>query len=295
MKLSIPQAGIGKASVQKVSVGEVKLGPVHIGRLNLKNLHVDASTGTALMRNVKVVLNLKFGLDWKVGVTIDMPFPLPDIDFSEHGTLDLGALRLGVGFGDLTLPGLADFTLDVPSLPVNDLSAVIGALKNLNLGAALAERIKAQGLSGPKQGFQVNGLGLGGFNAQGINLPDAAMTGATVGRISGGTLPLAGLSIPGIAFPQVTLPAVSCRNVGATSNELVKPMPTVDVGLLQATLTVTVTADFHMDELRVEGVKAAASIGEVALTNVQLPYEILDLTLSQIGIECVEVPQVEVK
>jgi hypothetical protein len=71
-------------------------------------------------------------------------------------------------------------------------------------------------------------------------------------------------------------------------------MPTVDVGLLAATLKVTTTAKFHLDELRIENIKASASIGEIALKNVVLPYEVLNLTLLEIGIESIEVPQVEV-
>ena len=84
------------------------------------------------------------------------------------------------------------------------------------------------------------------------------------------------------------------QNVDATSNAVVSKMPTVDVGLLAATLKVTTTAAFHLDELRIDNIRASASIGEIALKNVVLPYEVLDITLSQIGIETIEVPQLEV-
>jgi hypothetical protein len=246
------------------------------------------------MRNLRLSLTLSFALDWRVGVTISMPDGIPNIDFSDSGTLDLGTLKLGIGFGDLTLPGLSNLAFDVPSLPVNDVSAVIGPIKNLNLGAALAEHIKAQNLVTPTRGFQVRGLGVGSVSAQGISIPDAALGSANIGRISGGTLPISGLSIPNIALPPVMIPRMSSQDVGATSNAVVSKLPTADVGLFAATLKVTTTAQFHLDELRLDNIAATASIGEIALKNVELPYEILDLTLSQLGIENLEVPQVEV-
>jgi hypothetical protein len=294
MKIKIPETHIGKARVQQVGVGEVKCGPVHVGRLTLNNVQVRTSTGVAELRNVRVQLTLSFALEWKVGLTISMPDWIPDIDISESGTMDLGKLGLGIGFGNLSLPGLANLALDITKLPVDDLSAVIGSLRNIDLGPAVAESIHAQGLVAPSAGFQVDGIGLTGFSAQGVGLGDAVLTGATVGRISGGTLPLPGLSIPSLSLPEVTVPRMSGQNIDAASRPEVTKMPTVDVGLLSATLKVTTTAAFHIDELRLDNITAAASIGEIALKDVELPYEILDLSLSQIGIERIEVPAVEV-
>jgi hypothetical protein len=294
MKIKIPETRIGKARVQQVGVGEVKCGPVHVGRLTLNNVQVRTSTGVAELRNVRIQLTLSFALEWKVGLTISMPDWIPDIDISESGTMDLGKLGLGIGFGNLALPGLANLALDITKLPVDDLSAVIGSLRNINLGPAVAESIHAQGLAAPSAGFQVDGIGLAGFSAQGVGLGDAVLTGATVGRISGGTLPLPGLSIPSLSLPEVTVPRMSGQNIDAASRPEVTRMPTVDVGLMSATLRVTTAAEFHVDELRLDNITAAASIGEIALSDVELPYEILGLSLSQIGIERIEVPAVEV-
>ena len=63
-----------------------------------------------------------------------------------------------------------------------------------------------------------------------------------------------------VELPDVLLPAVNSRNVDAASNPVVSKMPTVDVGLLAATLKITTTAAFHIDELRIENVRASTSI-----------------------------------
>lgn len=294
MKITLPQTSVAKSQVQQINVGEVRIGPVEIDQLTLNNVHVQTSTGTAQMRNVNLALTMAFGLDWRVGVTISMPDGIANVDFSDSGTLDLGTLTLGIALGDLTLPGLANLAFDISTFSVNNLAAVIGPITNLRLGAAMAEQIKVQDLITPTSGLQIAGLGVTGISAQGISIPDASVAAATIGRVTGGTLPIPGLTIPSIGLPQASIPAMSSQNVDATSNPVVAKMPTVDVGLLAATLKVTTTAKFHLDELRIENIKASASIGEIALKNVVLPYEVLNLTLLEIGIESIEVPQVEV-
>jgi hypothetical protein len=78
-----------------------------------------------------------------------------------------------------------------------------------------------------------------------------------------------------------------------TSNPATKGLH-ADLGILEITLSVTTTARFQIDELRVENIKAASRIGAIELTDVVLPYEVFNLTLSQIGIETIEIPQLEV-
>jgi len=293
MKISVPQATLGSVGAQVVDVGQVKLGPLRVGLLTVDGLHVQASTGVAEMRGVRVVLTLAFGLDWTIGVQIDTGL-FGTIDFTKSGELDLGTLDLGIGFGNVALPGLADLEIDIPRLPVSDLSAVIGTLKDLKLGPLLAERIKAQGLVAPTQGFKLDGLAVGAASARDVALADAAIDGLAIHHVTGGTLPLAGLTIPGLAIPSFQVPRVSCQKIAADSNAAVTKMPEADVGLLKATLTVTTTAHLEIAELRLDGIRAAASIGAIALKDVELPWEILDLSLSQIGIERIGVPAVKV-
>ena len=294
MKIAVPETRIARSRVERVNVGEIRIGAVHIDQLLMSNVHVQTSTGLAQMRNVRLSLTLAFALEWRVGVKISMPDGIPDVNFSDSGTLDLGTLTLGIGFGNLTLPGLANLTFDIPSLPVNDVAAVIGPIKNLNLGAGLAEQIRAQNLVTPTPGFTLSGLGLGGVSASGLSIPDAAVETATIGRVTGGALPIPALRIPNLALPQASIPSMRSQNIDATANPIVSNLPGVDIGLLAVKLKVTTTAKFHVDELRIDNIKASAAIGEIALKNVVLPYEVLGVTLSQIGIEALEIPQVEV-
>ena len=294
MKIAVPEVAISQGRVQEVDVGQIKIGTVSIGQLVLSNVHVQASTGIAQMRNVKLGLKLEFGLDWRVGLKISMTDGIPDVDFSDSGTLDLGTLNLGIGFGDITLPGLANLSFDIPNLPVNDVSAAIGAITNLKLGALVAEQIRARGVLTPTAGFQITGLGVNAIGVQGVSVPNAGVAGATIDRVAGGSLPISNFTIPSLALPQAAIPRLSSQNVNATSNPVVAELPKVDIGLLAATLKVTTTAAFHLDELRIDNVKTSVSVGEVAFKNLVLPFEVLDLKLSEIGIDTIEIPQLEV-
>ncbi len=293
MKIRIPDTTVGSAAVQQVNVGQVKLGPARVGKLSLGGTKLRASMGVAQLRNVQVKLTLAFGLKWTAGVVIDCG-DLGKIDLTQSGTMDLGKLELGIGLGHLDLPGLADLKLDLADFSADDLAVVVGTLKKLKLGAVLAERVKAQGLATPAQGLQLGGLALGSASVQGAAVPDAKIDGVTVGRVAGGSVPLQGFTVPGLEFPAVNVPAVTCQKFGAASEPLVTPLPEADNGLVKAQLTVTTTARFDVDELRLEGIKASASVAKVVLKNVELPFELLDLSLSQIGIQDIRVPDLKV-
>jgi len=291
MKATIPEARIAKSNIQQINVGEVKVGPIAIDKLVIRNVHVQTSTGVAQMRNVRTALTLAFALDWKVGVTIDTP--LGDVDFNRKGTINLGSLGFALTFGNINLPGLANLSFDIPSLPVTNVSALVGPIKNLNLGAVLAEQIRAKDVTAPSAGFQLTGLGLTTVRAEGLNVPAAGVGQVAVGRIKGGALPLTNLTIPNLALPQATIPSMKSNNIDATTNPVTKGLH-ADAGLLEVTLRVTTTARLQVEELRIDNIKASSTIGAIELSDVLLPYEVLNLTLSQMGIESIEVPQLEV-
>jgi hypothetical protein len=291
MKASLPETRIAKTNVQQINVGEVKVGPISIARLVLNDLHVESSAGIAHMRNAVTAITLQLSLDWKVGVTIDTLFG--DIDFSRSGSENLGLMEFSLGLGNITLPGFANLSFDIANLPVTNVAAVVGPIQNLNLGPAAAEQIRVANIGVPTAGFQLAGLQLGKLRVEGLKVPAADLRQATIGHVQGGALPLASLKIPNLALPQARIPDLKSSSIDATSNPATKGLH-ADLGILEITLSVTTTARLQIDELRVENIKVVSRIGAIELTNVVLPYELFNLTLSQIGIETIEIPQLEV-
>jgi hypothetical protein len=85
--------------------------------------------------------------------------------------------------------------------------------------------------------------------------------------------------------------------VGQGVDAVATPKPKafhLDLGCLDLTLKVNPTAEAHIDQLTINNVKANMSIGKIELDNVVAPYELLNLSLSQVGIETISVPAVAI-
>jgi len=293
MKIAIPQVQIDQASSQQVQVGEVRLGAVNIGRLTLSQVHMGLTTGTIRLCGVSVSLGLSFGLDWTFSLKIDGLELLPSF-IVRKGHINIGALAMNIPLADISLDGLDKLALNLKSTTAKDVKATVGAIKKLKLGNLVAERIQAQGLSAPAGGVQIAGLGLGGIAASGLVLPDASLVGMTIGRVSGGSVPLDTVSIPGVKLPPTGVDKIVISDIEGKPRDSTHSLGPAGAGLLQATLTVTVSAGMSIDELRLANLSAEATIGEIKLDNLTLPYEVMDLSLSQLGIRNIQVPKMEV-
>lgn len=288
MKAIIPETHIAKVSVQQVDVGKLSAGPLSVRKLVLDAVHVGVSTGTARLRNLRVTLSLRMTLDWDVGV--DIPWVGR---FGWNGTIDFGTQTATVPLGNVSVPGLQSLSLDLGSVSVNNVDAVIGAIQNLRLGALVVEQVRANNLVVPTPGFQLSGFGLAKAELDGVSVPSGSATDATVKHIHGQALPLGTVTIPGLSLPQANVGDLSSQavDVNASSNPF---LFVADAGVLKVTLNLTPGTRMQIDELRLTGVRAGTSVGSLELQNVVLPYDVLDVTLSQLGIDTIDVPKIEV-
>ena len=116
----------------------------------------------------------------------------------------------------------------------------------------------------------------------------------TIGRVAGGSVPLDTVSIPGVKLPPTAVDKIVISDIEGKPRDSTHSLGPAGAGLLQATLTVTVSAGMSIDELRLANLSAEATIGEIKLDNLTLPYEVMDLSLSQLGIRNIQVPKMEV-
>lgn len=288
MKAAIDNATLARIGIGEVNVGELSAGPLSIGTLVLDTMQFNVNTGTVSLQNLQITISLTMTIDWVVSVSI----PLVG-DFGWNGTIDLGTQSISVPFGDISLPGLQSLTLDLASLTVDNLSALVAPISDLQLGSLVAQDIRASGIVAPVPDFQIVGLGLAKASIEGLSVPAASSVDATVGSVQGMTAPLGTVTIPNLSLPQASLGDIAGQalDVQATSN----PISLVsDAGVLKITLNLTPATGMHTDELRIQGVQASASIGQLQLTNLVLPFTLMNLTLSQIGIDTIQVPNIEV-
>jgi hypothetical protein len=287
MRTTISEADIQRSSVGTVSVGQVGIGPITIGQLILTDFELNTAADGAFLRNFVVTVTYKMSLDWHLH--IDLPGKVID----DSGTEDLDSPTFIVGFGDVRIPGIENLKIDIASLAVDNPTASINPVSSLQLGAAVAEQIQARNLRLPTGGFSLAGIGLGALNVGGVGVPAATLDGVTIGRIHGDSTPFGQMALSNLALPSVAVPDIVGQGVDAVATPKPKAFH-LDLGCLDLTLKVNPTAEAHIDQLTINNVKANMSIGKIELDNVVAPYELLNLSLSQVGIETISVPAVAI-
>jgi hypothetical protein len=293
MRAAVPELTASQLSVQQVDVGRLQAGPISVGKLVVDDAHVTVSTGAAAFTGLEVAVDLDMSLDWTVKVDVPVVG-----SWSWHGTIAIGKHSCTVPLPDVSLPGLESFTVDLgpggrAALTIDDLSTTVGPLQDLKLGTLKAEGITGSQVLAPVAGFSINGFGIGHLNVAGLGVPAVSAETITIKHVTGQGFPLGDVSLAGLALPEADATDISSQGIDADgmSNPFVF---TSDVGVLDITLKIAPGARLHADELRLSGVRSSTSVGAIELHDVVLPYEIFDLTLSQIGIDTVELPKIEV-
>ncbi len=262
MLTTISEADIQRGSVNTVNVGSVGIGPITIGQLVLTDFELNTAADGAFLRNFVVTVTYTMSLDWHLHIE------LPGNTIDDAGTEDLDSPQFIMGFGDIRIPGIENLKIDIASLAVDNPAATINPASNLQLGAAVAEHIQAKNLMLPTAGF-------------------------TIARVHGDATPLGQMALNNLALPSVSIPDI----VGQGVDSVATPKPKafhLDLGCLDLTLKVNPTAEAHIDQMVIRNVKANLSIGKIELHNIVAPYELLNLTLSQVGIDTISVPTVAI-
>ncbi len=284
MKAAVSQVNVQRAGVEAISVGQVAIGPIDIGQLRITNLQMGMSTGKVELRNLRVTIMLALSIDWWVGVQIPL-----DGEVGENGTIDLGRPSITVPLGNVGVDGLESFSIDLGSLSLSNVNASASPSTNLRLGAAIAEQIQVKSVIAPAQGFTVAGLGFGSLKGAGIAVPAATTDKVTIGRLHGDALPLGE-----VVMTNLNLPSAAVGNIAGGSLDVAATATgyafSADAGIFRMTLHLTPSARAQMDELHISGIESTATVGKIEMNDVVAPYELLNLTLSQIGIDSIDIP-----
>jgi hypothetical protein len=278
---------IDRASLASISIGQVGIGPIQIGQLVLDNTDFSMSAALGVLRNMSVTVTLRITLSWHIH--IGMPWPFDDIDFGD--SYDLGSPSFSMGVGDVTIPGLSNVHIQIPSLTASNVAATsVQPLTNLQLGNAVAEQIVARNVVLPSAGFTIAGLTLTSVQGSTISVPAASVGEVTIGRVHGDPVNIGSFSLGGLSMPSASIPDIVSQaplNIPANLQARTFSMP---AGILTLSLTIRPSALSHIDQLRITNTHASASVGQIVLHNVTLPYDVLNLRLAQIGINTIGIP-----
>ena len=287
MKLTVPQVSVQRAGLASISIGHVGIGPINVGQLVLENADINMSAAHAVLSNVRVTVTLRITVAWHVHV--GLPWPFDDIDIGD--SYDLGSPSFSLGVGNITIPSLDDVRITIPSLTAAGTAVSnVQPITNLQVPGASAERIDVRNVALPSQGFTLSGLTFDSVEGETVGVPEATVGSVSIGRVHGSPLTVPSLTLGGLRLPTVSIPDITSRAPLDIPANLQARTFLMEAGLLRLTLTIRPSALSHVERLRITNASANASVGRVVLQNVVLPYDVLNLTLSQVGINVIGIP-----
>jgi hypothetical protein len=286
LQVKVPVLDVQQTAVQTIDIGQVAIGPITVGSLVVNNTNAAISAGQGVLTNVRVTVTIGISVEWHVHV--GLPDGIPNIDIGD--TYNLGSISFGpVSVGNIVIPGLSNVHLNVPNLAAQNMSAAASPL-GLQLHNAIADDVHATNFALPSAGFTISGLTLGSIQGNNLGIPAANLAQATVAHVHGDAV-----HIPSLTLNNLTLPSAQILSLSTTAPldipaNLPTQSPGFDAGILRLYLHLTPSALSHIDQVQITNATANATVGQVVLQNVTVPYDVLNLTLSQVGITTINVP-----
>ncbi|MCA1647771.1 MAG: hypothetical protein LC797_20685 [Chloroflexi bacterium] len=285
MLVNVPQLDVQQAGLQTVDIGLAALGPITVGDLTVNNTDFSLNAGHAVLKNMNVHVTLHLSLEWWIGFSVDDLF---SIDL--HETTSLGSISLDMPAVDVTVNSLSNIHVNIPALTGHNMSVQADNV-SLQLHNATADGVQAKNVALPAAGFSIAGLSLNSVDGSNVTVPAAKLGEATVNRLHGDDIKVPSFTARNLNLP--TAHSASMVNTAPLDFPLTMKLshePGVDLGILKVILHITVDANAHIPSLEILDVDASATVGQITLQNVNIPYDVHNLKLSQVGITTVGIP-----
>ena len=285
MQVKVPQVSIKQAGLQSVSIGHLGIGPITVGTLAINDVGFTLASGHGVLQQAQVTVTLTISVEWHVHV--GLPDGIPDINVGD--TYDLGSFSVSLPVGDIALPALSNLKFDIPSLTAQNLSVNAEPL-SLALANVAADTIEATNIALPRNGFTLSGLSLGSVSATGLGVPDATLAQATIQHVHGDPAHIPAFTLNSVQLPSAQIPSITSAIPLSIPADLETVSAGFDAGILRVAIHIQPSVLFHVEHLQITNANASATVGQVVLHNVTLPFDALDITLSQIGIDTIAIP-----
>lgn len=285
MLVNAPQVDVQQASLQSIDIGQVAIGPISVGDLVISNTDFSMDAGQATIKNMDIDVTLSLALKWGIHVHINKI-----INKTWGETTPMGSVHLNMPPLDVVLPSLTGIHINIPTLTAESMSVQADPL-NLHLTNVSADQVQAKNVVLPPAGFAINGLSLNSVQGTNIDVPAAKVDEATVNHLHGDPVTIGSFALHDLNLPTAKSDSiVNTAPVDVPTVLTLSNPPGFDIGLLKVTLLIVANANAHIPFLEINDVKAHASVGRIELHNVTLPYDVLNLTLSQVGINSIGIP-----
>jgi len=287
MHVNVPEADVQRASLSSIAIGQVAIGPITVGEMVVHNIDFNMSAGVGFIRGMTVTIRLRIDFEWHIHVPL--PWPFDDIDIGDTNYLGTFGFTLPP-VGDVTIPGLSNLHFQVPELTAQNVVATANPLTNVQLTNAAAETVQARDLVLPTAGFTIAGLSLNSVEGDNLAVPAAGVREASVGHVRGDPLSIGDFSLQSVSLGSAHIPSLFNTSPFDVPADLQQRRLPFDLGILEFALLITPSATSHIPYFEVDNSNASATTGTVTLHNVTLPFDVLNLTLSQVGLTNIGVP-----
>src|SRR5579859_812539 len=281
MQVKIPTLTASQTNLQHIDVGSLNVGPLAVGSLTVANTDFAMDATDAFLRNLSVTLGLDIQAKWSIDLEV----------YSDSGTETLVNLQFNIPLPDLHLAPLNNIAVKIPALTATNVMVKANPMV-LGVNNASASGVRATNTALPTAGFSIAGLTLNSLDGSAVTVPAANHDSATVDHVHAdpvtlGQIGLVDLNLPDVQIPDITntAPLVMPLVLGALPE-----IPIIDLGFLSVKLVITPTVTTHVGNLEIKSVTAHATVGQMTLQNVIVPFDVFNLTLSQVGIDTIAIP-----
>lgn len=292
-------AAVRRVQIDRVTTAAGRAGSVHVDRIDvgsatieqvtIQNFAANLHCGSALLRNVRAILELHFKVRWSY-----------DLKWfgSDSGIKALGSKAKPIPLHDIRIPMLRDIGFEIPEVAVEDVEATVQPVTDVALGGAGFEDLAIDDTRLPSDGFQITGLDFGALEIESFSAPAADSRQLTIGRFQpDAPLRLPDIEVRGIALPDVDVPdagsAEAVSLMGIQPEEFEAPVFKIG-NLFKATFIATPVLHLQIGELVLSDLSASASIGAVQVRGVTTPVTVRGVRLGELTLEQLSVEQLSV-
>ena len=282
--IDISQVLVGAGGIGSLRVQDLRLGAATVDRLVVEGISASVHAGSAFLRNVRILLDLRLSVDWWYDVGL----------WDDSGSQGLGSLSFAIGIGNVAVPSLRDIDLAVPRATVTGASLNVAPVQNLDLGGADLRGIRADDVKLPGSGFGLDGLQLGAVTIASLGAPDATVRAVAVEEFT----PRAPIRLPAVEVGNIRVPAaqvptaVSQGAINIDDAQATRRGVSLNLGVLGFTFWAAPVVDIHVETLTLSNVALSAGIDRLRVEGVSVPVTVRGVSAGGLRLEQLTVNQI---
>ncbi len=235
-----------------------------------------------------------------LGNAVQVKVPALNVQQANLQSIDLGTVSIGpITVGDLVLSN-TDFSMAAAKIVLQSVSVSMSIhfILDWAIHIGMPDWIPDINIG---DSYDLGYLNIPPINIGDVTIPgvtniqlDAALDSASIAHLHGSPIQVPTFSANTLSLPSAQIPHVTSSAPLDIPAQLSDFPIGFNGGLLVVTLHVIPFARMHVDHLDITDASASATVGTIVLHNITLPYDVLNLTLSQIGISSIGIPSFNV-